>query len=717
MYLKKLELSGFKSFAKTIVFEFLTPITAIVGPNGSGKSNVAESIRWVLGEQSLKSLRGKRGEDFIFSGTLSAPRLGRASSTLFFDNEKKHFPVEFDEVILSRRVTRDGVNQYLLNGSPIRLKDINQLLSKVGLGSTQHHIISQGEADRVLAVSLEERRDMIEDALGLKGYQLQRTEAERKLTHTEENIKQVSALRKEVAPHLSYLKGQAEKMKGLETLARELKDAYTAYMGSEELTIQKEYQDIEESLTPFIKSRERLEKEIQIMERDIVEAEKGEGDESSTPDISPNLQRLEQEKNNLLRSLGHAEGKLEEMRGEEKGMQAVVPFTVVAKALRSLGRLVDEVMSGGTFEALKSGIQEIRNKIEEVFRNLGTPLEGRLDVESLLKKRDYTAKELEKKEADLSLLLKEYRKQEDRRGTRFQELREKEKALRFRERDLEEIRANIKNFDFDKEKLNLRRRELEDMRGGLENGLKSITGVKPFSNMEERDRAKKKFERLKIKMEESGAIDASILKEYEDISKRDEFLDSQLNDVIEAAKSLRTLITDLTKKLDRDFREGISKINAEFKKFFSEMFNGGSGELKIIEPKKKQSTEGEEETGNEAGIEIAVDLPRKRIHSLDMLSGGERALASIALLFAMSAVNPPPFLVLDETDAALDEANSQRYAKLLKSLSKKTQLILITHNRETMKSAGVLYGVTMGNDGISRLLSLKLEEAEEIAQQ
>ncbi len=119
-----------------------------------------------------------------------------------------------------------------------------------------------------------------------------------------------------------------------------------------------------------------------------------------------------------------------------------------------------------------------------------------------------------------------------------------------------------------------------------------------------------------------------------------------------------------------------------------------------------------DEEKSEEGIEIGVDLPGKRIKGLAMLSGGERALTSIALLFAITAVNPPPFLVLDETDAALDEANSQRYAAILKELAKKTQLILITHNRETMKAAGILYGVTMGDDGVSRLLSLKLEEAE-----
>ncbi len=117
------------------------------------------------------------------------------------------------------------------------------------------------------------------------------------------------------------------------------------------------------------------------------------------------------------------------------------------------------------------------------------------------------------------------------------------------------------------------------------------------------------------------------------------------------------------------------------------------------------------EDSGEEGVDIAVDLPRKRIKSLEVLSGGERALTSIALLFAMSAVHPPPFLVLDETDAALDEANSDRYAKMLEDLSKTTQLIVITHNRITMKCAGILYGVTMGSDGISKLLSLKFEEA------
>jgi len=191
MRLKRLELSGFKSFAKSTVLEFPNPISAVVGPNGSGKSNVADAIRWVLGEQSIKTLRGKKGEDLIYSGSFEQARLSKASVELVFDNIKREFPLEFDEVSIGRRVYRDGANEYLLNNSNVRLKDIIELLAKVGFGSSQHHIIGQGEADRVLYASPKERREMIEDALGLKIFQIKRIESERKLGRTKDNIKQV----------------------------------------------------------------------------------------------------------------------------------------------------------------------------------------------------------------------------------------------------------------------------------------------------------------------------------------------------------------------------------------------------------------------------------------------------------------------------------------------------------------------------------------------
>ncbi len=224
---------------------------------------------------------------------------------------------------------------------------------------------------------------------------------------------------------------------------------------------------------------------------------------------------------------------------------------------------------------------------------------------------------------------------------------------------------------------------------------------------EEREKNRKEIEKMKVRLEDSGAVSAEeVMKEYKETSTRDEFLAKELADLEVSATSLETLIAELEEKLETLFADGIEKINKQFKEFFILMFNGGSSSLKVIEEKKRRraalveteegeplqiSEDADEEEETEMGIDIDVSLPRKKIKSLEMLSGGERALTSIALIFALSQVNPPPFLVLDETDAALDEANSKRYGDMLETLSKHSQLIVITHNRETMSRAGVLY--------------------------
>jgi len=224
--LKSLEISGFKSFAKKTELNFKSKVTAIVGPNGSGKSNVAEAFRFVLGEQSMKSMRGKRGEDLIWNGSTETARLNRAKVKLIFDNSKNIFNLDFDEVTIERVVSRDGSNEYHLNGSLVRLKDIVELLSEAHIGASGHHIIYQGEADRILSSSIKERKEMIEDALGLKIYQYKREESERKLLKTEENIKQVESLRREIAPHIRFLKKQVEKVEKAEALRLKLSKFY-----------------------------------------------------------------------------------------------------------------------------------------------------------------------------------------------------------------------------------------------------------------------------------------------------------------------------------------------------------------------------------------------------------------------------------------------------------------------------------------------------------
>lgn len=215
------------------------------------------------------------------------------------------------------------------------------------------------------------------------------------------------------------------------------------------------------------------------------------------------------------------------------------------------------------------------------------------------------------------------------------------------------------------------------------------------------------------------------MREFEETVERDQFLEKELLDLSESIAKLESVMADLKETLSRDFNAGLKKINVRFAELFGTMFGGGKAELvEVSWDKRKRKVAGEDEAESidedevnekEIGIDIKVSLPRKKVSDLDMLSGGERSLTSIALLFALSQVNPPPFLVLDETDAALDEANSKRYGDMIETLSKSSQLIVVTHNRETMSRAHVLYGVTLGSDDSSKLLSVQFEEAAKIA--
>jgi len=254
------------------------------------------------------------------------------------------------------------------------------------------------------------------------------------------------------------------------------------------------------------------------------------------------------------------------------------------------------------------------------------------------------------------------------------------------------------------------------------------------SAQEERRR---ELERIKMRLEDAGAAGLEdVVKEYADVTERDEFLSRELADLTQSAESLRKLILELDERMNVEFREGVTKINSQFGEYFALMFGGGTAALRVVREEKRTKRSDtdigallvEEEDGEgilegtafteaaaEEGIDVEVNLPRKKIKGLMMLSGGERALTSIALLFAVSQVNPPPFIILDETDAALDEANSKKYGDMVANLAAKSQLIVITHNRETMSRAGILYGVTMGRGGVSALLSIKFDEAVAVA--
>jgi chromosome segregation protein len=226
----------------------------------------------------------------------------------------------------------------------------------------------------------------------------------------------------------------------------------------------------------------------------------------------------------------------------------------------------------------------------------------------------------------------------------------------------------------------------------------------------------KMLQRSKIKLEEAGVVDAAgVLVEYEELKKRDEFLAKEIEDLKSTEAKLLALISELRDTLKVDFKKGIEKISFVFNNYFHEVFAGGRAKLHIKETKienKYTTADGKEvtEVERQEELEIDVDLPDKKVKDLNMLSGGERSLTSIALIFAMSSIAPPPFIVLDETDAALDEQNALRYGKMLSKLAEKSKLLVITHNRQTMNECDLLYGITIASDGASRLLSIKFDK-------
>ena len=725
MQLKRLELSGFKSFAKNTLLEFPVPISAVVGPNGSGKSNVADAIRWVLGEQSIKSLRGKRGEDLIFAGSSNVSRMPKASAVLVFDNAGREFPLEparaggFEEVSIGRRVYRDGLNDYLINGSEVRLKDIVELLAKVGFGSSQHHIIGQGEADRILYSSPSERREMIEDALGLKIFHLRRMEAGRKLERASENIQQVEALRKEIQPHLKFLKSQAEKFKVASELREKLKSEFQIYLSRKLAMIDQRGREVGERKHGPASELKKIESEIASVRERIEREEKKEAKEPGRNKLlEEKLKKAREDEMASLRELGRLEGVIAvQERGSNRAVEEVVPKKDVEKILSALTQRVDQALKENALEKILAILGDIKKSVFEFLQNLpGQKKTGEFSLEDNKKGLSELKLKIERLQKEGRELSEEYEREASRAKKEAEETRKDEKRFYHLELEAGKLKDALRSIELEEEKVKLLRdeygRELEEARaytGG------EIAKGEPFSSPEELEDFRKKLERIKIKLEEAGGIDPAVLKEYREISSRDEFLDKELSDLTESREKLREVMKELEDRLKHDFKSGVSKINEEFQKFFHTMFGGGKASLKVIEKTHRKESDESEESGEveevEEGIDISVDLPRKRIKSLEMLSGGERALTSIALLFAVSAVHPPPFLVLDETDAALDEANSQRYAKMLEDLSKTTQLIVITHNRTTMKYAGILYGVTMGSDGVSKLLSIKFEEA------
>lgn len=749
MYLKELSINGFKSFAKKSDLAFSASITAIVGPNGSGKSNVAESFRFVLGEQSVKSMRGKRGEDLIWGGSPQLSRGNRASVTVTLDNTNKVFPLDFTEITIERVVHRDGQNEYLLNGSQVRLKDIQELLASANIGSTGHHIISQGEADRILSANAKERREMIEDALGLKIYQYKKQEAERKLGKTLENVAQVESLRREAAPHLKYLEKQIQKIeKSLEVQA-ELRGAYAEYLKREDTYIAHHVDRLVAERREPEAALSRVQTELKTA-KETLQASETKQDSHEIIAAEEALQAAMRERQGAEREYSKCEGQIalltrridEHERRAKQVEGKAIPYSEMKSLILNLEQQVEKAIAKKEMSYLERTLTDIVHRLKLFLERS----EGQVDDGAQFdrEEHDRLGRELTKlgemvtvATAKEKAARETYESVEHLRTKQATDGREAERTVFRLVGEIRELEVRLERID---RELAILERDRVEFKEELQEAVALLgRGASDYFNYEIQSEAgtvdieaivnesrdvqrqrRHQLEKLKIRLEELGiGTTEDVMKEYKDAKERDEFLARELHDLTESIAKLRELILELETKLDEQFAEGVTKISTEFNHFFTLMFGGGEAALERVATKVEDSEEGSEENAfvpkSKDGIELAVKLPNKRVRGLEMLSGGERALTSIALIFAMSQVNPPPFIILDETDAALDEANSRRYGDMIEALAAKSQLILITHNRETMSRAGILYGVTMGGDGVSKLLSVKLDDAVAVA--
>lgn len=763
MRLKKLEIIGFKSFANKIILEFNKQVTAVVGPNGSGKSNIADAIRWVLGEQGLRSLRLKSNEDVIFAGSNKKSRLGAAQVFLYLDNSTEKLRDFPEEVVLGRKYFRNGESEYYINNKLIRLKDITHLAAQMGVGTRSYAIVTQGMADAILNATPKDRRAIFEQAAGVKLFQLKKDETFRKLDSTKNNLVRVEDLLREILPHLKFLERQAKKAEKRQEVEKELREKQSQFYTFKLNFLEKKLKDINDEESSLNQKIAIITKELQHAQQELakentrtIEKDKQEIELEST------LNTMQDARNALTREIALLEGKIEILaryrptassfftKQETSDGSRKMEFNSVAMQVKEIfngyQNLEKKILAAETIEelsTLKEQCGQLGDKIKKLHREFLGTVGANHNKTSVETNAENVGTghglflQLQGQKDKLQVKLSDVEREIESTRNKFQEIKEQERIGRKKFFNLERqarlqedqillAENKVKDLILQEERITLERQEIVNEIKEYEIELAAVDEQVNESKLEV------EIYRLKRQLEEIGGIDEIVLQEYKETNDRYSFLVKEKEDLEKASKDLREAIEILNYKINHQFNEKFKEINDEFNKYFKMIFGGGKAFLKKTkEPIKKQEQAGEKEepeisepmdnpgdnefneepeTVDEGGIDIRVNLPDKKIENINVMSGGERALTSIAVLFAIIGANPPPFCVLDEVDAALDDANCFRFSKILEDLSDKTQFVLITHNRETMRAAKVLYGVTMGEQGVSKLVSVKLED-------
>lgn len=926
MFLKSIELFGFKSFADRSRIEFTDGISALLGPNGCGKSNVVDAIKWVLGEQATKSLRAERMEDVIFNGTENRKALSVAEVTLVLANDEGLLPLETPEISIRRRLFRSGDSEYYVNGNAVRLREVRELFFDTGIGKSAYSIMEQGKIDQILSTKPEERRLIFEEAAGITKYKARGREAERKLERTEENMRQVEGILKEVGRSYESLRKQSEKTLEYRRLREEsflverdvtllrLKnhveardrrqkqvDEKTIARDNLRTEIDKINENLEESLdvvnameSNLIEHQKRLygveleknnrENQIRIHRERVDELNhKIAGDENRRVAIEQRISQLREEIEKIAKSVAehesriadvtknietfeehvkHAEQRIKENKAEIAGLDRSIidaenkqaeyegdlrkltddivhqldealassgysraqrkeKSAEVHEELKRLKRDLDSrgsqvgdaiaagaheavgQISGEAFEELSRGVESLRELFIEYEQTIPSFLDDFLAPQGIItQKRELDNAllasrvsvrhnrsrigELNEENATLSGKIEEYRRtleelrlNQVRMTTQISAMRETaaqrqsavEEQERGMERHLEQLEADKqrlsttnsrigslaeelqgiaeqeKKLEKEQKKLeaeiSAKNKNLADAERGIKTKMEQLGSTQAevertqvqlaetsaeirnlYENFRERfsqeltehesrmleitassGELRSKLAELREHERQLGAVNLAAPEEFQEVKERYDFLSSQLEDLKQAREDLARVTDEIQSESAALFAKTYEQIKKNFHSLFRRLFGGGRAEIRLSEP----------DVMLESGVEIFVQPPGKKLENIALLSGGERSMTAVALLFATYMVRPSPFCLLDEIDAALDESNVGRFTSMLMEFAESSQFIIITHNKKTVAAAQTLLGVTMEEHGVSKVVAIRIGGTEKVA--
>jgi chromosome segregation ATPase len=768
MYLRSISMKGFKSFPERVSLEFSPGVSVIVGPNGSGKSNITDAVLWALGEQSPGAIRGASMQDVISAGGKGISRRRAAEVEVVIDNSDGRAATEFSEIAVQRRLDRAGEGVYRLNGARCRLADVTDVLSDANLGREMHSVISQGRVEAIVHSKPRERRLLVEEAAGLGKHRKRRRRAELKLRAARDNLDRALDVEREARARLRPLKRQAEAAELGARIERE-ELGLRARLVSEELrfgadraaaaekaaaTARATRAKIDERLAEVSKRRRAAEERFADRDRERTQAwgllTKLRGEQERVAvraaslsgrdtELEARLEALRIELGPLTLDVGASGApaerarKLAEELGEiDAGLGAAVEGLAVARS--------DQAAE----PAREAALGDVRVEAERASRHARR-------AEGLLGERHREA--LRKRVADGEELLDDVRAalaaiEEVGAAIRARVARTEGKVvggegdgdeiaeeLRACSQREYELQAEMKAIADELTKAEVEAAHLGDRRGEAERELASIAerldeeipAAGEAMGEEERAEIDRRLERLERRRSQIGPVNPLAKREYDEAREHVESLQAQREDTERAMRELETLIREIDAEIERAFEETFDATAKNFEEMVEHLFPGGRGVLRRVslravrddrqlggegEPPTDAEPDPEEDEGEEEreelGVEIEVTPAGKSTRKLSLLSGGEKSLVALAFVFAVFLARPCPFYILDEVEAALDDANIDRFLQLIRRFSDRAQFVIVTHQKRTMDAADVLYGVTMGGDGVTKVVSRRL---------